>query len=389
MSMQQVASSQISAEVPINENFSTLEHQAVYGKDPRSTAGLTHAYYGGRWGGFSVADGTLTLTASSTNYVVVAIATGVISVSTSSTNWDNDTDYVRVFKITTGTTGPTATEDHRAGPGGVHGGGGGPGGGGSVDLTTDVTGTLPVANGGTGRASHTAYAVVCGGTTSTAAQQSIASVGTSGHVLTSNGAGALPTFQAPTGGGDASTNTATSVDGEVALFSGTGGKTLKRATGSGIPKLTSGVQSIATAGTDYYAPGSTDVAVADGGTGSSTASGARTNLAAAAASQTGEMMCGFIASPSNKDYRICLNAAHGGTITDVTTRSASGTCTATFKINTTALGGTANSVSSTETTQSHASSNVFAAGDDIVITVSSNSSCADMSFTIKYTRTLA
>jgi len=28
-------------------------------------------------------------------------------------------------------------------------------------------------------------------------------------------------------------------------------------------------------------------------------------------------------------------------------------------------------------------------GDDIVLTVSSNSSCADMSFTIKYTRTLA
>ena len=36
--------------------------------------------------------------------------------------------------------------------------------------------------------------------------------------------------------------------------------------------------SAATAGTDYYAPGSTDVAVADGGTGASTAAGARTNL---------------------------------------------------------------------------------------------------------------
>lgn len=41
---------------------------------------------------------------------------------------------------------------------------------------------------------------------------------------------------------------------------------------------TTGVQSIAAAGTDYYAPGSTDVAVADGGTGSSTAAGAATNL---------------------------------------------------------------------------------------------------------------
>lgn len=53
---------------------------------------------------------------------------------------------------------------------------------------------LPVAGGGTGRASHTAYAVLCGGTTPTAAQQSIGSVGTFGQTLVSSGAGALPTF---------------------------------------------------------------------------------------------------------------------------------------------------------------------------------------------------
>ena len=72
-----------------------------------------------------------------------------------------------------------------------------------LPLTTGVTGTLPVANGGTGVALATAYAVLCGGTTSTAALQSIASVGTSGQVLTSNGAGTLPTFQAATGGSPA------------------------------------------------------------------------------------------------------------------------------------------------------------------------------------------
>ena len=56
-------------------------------------------------------------------------------------------------------------------------------------------GTAVVAGGGTGATSFTPYAVLCGGTTSTNPVQSIAGVGTAGQVLTSNGAGALPTFQ--------------------------------------------------------------------------------------------------------------------------------------------------------------------------------------------------
>lgn len=113
-----------------------------------------------------------------------------------------------------------------------------------------------------------------------------------------------------------------------------------------------------------------------------------TGTVGAAATQTGEMIAGFIASPSDKDYRIVVKMAHGGTITETTTISAAGTCTATFKTNSTALGGTANSVSTSEQSQSHSSSNTFSAGDDLVLTVSSNSSCEDMSFSIKYTRTL-
>lgn len=54
---------------------------------------------------------------------------------------------------------------------------------------------VTVDNGGTGNASLTAYAVLCGGTTSTGNMQSIAGVGTANQVLLSNGAGALPTFQ--------------------------------------------------------------------------------------------------------------------------------------------------------------------------------------------------
>ena len=54
---------------------------------------------------------------------------------------------------------------------------------------------------------------------------------------------------------DKTESTATSsVDSEIALFSGTGGKTFKRASTSGILKAASGVLSAATAGTDYLAP---------------------------------------------------------------------------------------------------------------------------------------
>jgi len=102
-----------------------------------------------------------------------------------------------------------------------------------------------------------------------------------------------------------------------------------------------------------------------------------------------EFISGIIAVPTNADYKIVVNIPYAVTITDTTTISTSGTCTATFKINTTALGGTANSVSISEQTQTHSSANAAAAGDDIVITVSANSTCQNMSFTIKMTRTLA
>lgn len=55
---------------------------------------------------------------------------------------------------------------------------------------------VDVAHGGTGVASTTAYGVLLGGTTSTGAFQN-AGVGSATQVLTSNGAGAAPTWQSP------------------------------------------------------------------------------------------------------------------------------------------------------------------------------------------------
>jgi len=60
--------------------------------------------------------------------------------------------------------------------------------------------TAVVAGGGTGNTTFTAYSVICAGTTATGAFQNVSGVGTATQVLTSNGAGTLPTWQAVAGG---------------------------------------------------------------------------------------------------------------------------------------------------------------------------------------------
>ena len=78
-------------------------------------------------------------------------------------------------------------------------------------------GTTVVAGGGTGVTSATAYSVICGGTTSTGAFQPLASVGSSNQVLTSNGAGALPSFQSVSASGAIITITGNSGGAEAPL----------------------------------------------------------------------------------------------------------------------------------------------------------------------------
>jgi hypothetical protein len=67
---------------------------------------------------------------------------------------------------------------------------------------TDISGTpalpLAVASGGTGRASHTAYALIIGGSTTTNPQQSIGNPGTTGCLLRSNGSSASPVWTTAT-----------------------------------------------------------------------------------------------------------------------------------------------------------------------------------------------
>lgn len=115
------------AEVPVNENFETLSAAGIFGKRHTVTTGLTWGYYGGRYNGNTVTDGTVTLTDATTNYVVVKRSDGVVSTSTATTNWSNATDYARLYQLTTAGGVVTATVDARFDTGGLLNGGGGGG----------------------------------------------------------------------------------------------------------------------------------------------------------------------------------------------------------------------------------------------------------------------
>lgn len=123
--LDQLASSQSSKEIRINELFDAASPATLYGRRAATTTGLSWGYYGGRYASFTVANGTVTLTASTTNYVVAAKASGAVSVSTASTNWDDANNYERCYKIVTGTASVTSYEDHRQAMGGGGSGGGG------------------------------------------------------------------------------------------------------------------------------------------------------------------------------------------------------------------------------------------------------------------------
>ena len=109
--------------------------------------------------------------------------------------------------------------------------------------------------------------------------------GTSTHVLTSNGAGAAPTFQAATGGvsdgdkGDITVSgsgaTWTIDNGVVTLAKqadmATASLVGRNTAGAGAPEVITDIPTAVTIGTKYiYRADGTDVPVADGGTGAST-----------------------------------------------------------------------------------------------------------------------
>lgn len=111
----------LNAHVNVNDNFTSTSPSGAFGRAAPTTTGLTWGYYGGVIFGNVIADGTLTLTASTTNYVVASKVTGVVSVSTTTTNW-NSASYAQLYQVVTGTSTITSFTDYRQAYGGFIGG---------------------------------------------------------------------------------------------------------------------------------------------------------------------------------------------------------------------------------------------------------------------------
>jgi len=133
------------ADVVATGNFNAVAPAGMYGRNPATSSGRVWGYYGGRFDDSNtVADASVTATASNTTYVVASRADGSVSSSTSNTNFLDTANYIQVAVLvanaTNITNGSGLGVDWRPSPyGGTGGGGGGSGTVTSVGVQTDTS----------------------------------------------------------------------------------------------------------------------------------------------------------------------------------------------------------------------------------------------------------
>ena len=93
-----IVQGQGSQDIKANALFDALGTASLYGRRAATCSGLVWGYYGGNVTQSNgtmqqVSNGTLTLTASTTNYVVAQKSDGAVSFSTATTNWNNRSAY--------------------------------------------------------------------------------------------------------------------------------------------------------------------------------------------------------------------------------------------------------------------------------------------------------
>ena len=107
-----------SQDAQANALYDAASPATVYGRRASTTTGLTLGYYGGC---VTKSDGTLTqvanstvsLTPSTTNYITALKESGVVYCNTTTTNWNNTANYWRLYSVVAGVSTITSYTDER------------------------------------------------------------------------------------------------------------------------------------------------------------------------------------------------------------------------------------------------------------------------------------
>jgi len=113
-----VSESQSLKATKVNELMDATSPASMYGRRASACSGNTWGYYGGmvtQAGGAtaSIANGTLTLALSATNYIVAQKSDGVVSSSAATTNWNDTANYWRLYSVVCGASTATDWTDYR------------------------------------------------------------------------------------------------------------------------------------------------------------------------------------------------------------------------------------------------------------------------------------
>lgn len=246
------------------------------------------------------------------------------------------------------------------------------------------------------------------------------SAASNGLVYTAQGDGTCA-FDSVAGTGDV-VGPASSVNNEMALFSGTSGKSIARASGTGVCKASSGVVSFGDV--DLTAEVTGALPVANGGTNSSTAlnndrvmvssSGAVVESGTIDTTELGYLngvssaiqtqldgkapsdgdgivdhICFHIETPDDKPYYLVAYAHYPFTIDSIVTDVDSGTANGALEVDGTPVTGCTSSdisISSTEATNTCSGGNTVSVGETVELVITSNSSAAELRGCVKITR---
>ena len=221
-----IAVNQANKESVVNALFDAASPGMLWGRHASACSGLTWGYYGGIYmvgtTANAIANGTVTLTASTTNYVYADNATGAVSVNTTGV----PAGKIPLYTIVTGTTTVTSYTDNRSyQPSAIAGGGSVTSVGLSAPAQFSVSGS-PVTGSGTLSltwANQTANYVLAGPTSGAAAAPTFrALVGADIPVFVGSGASHAP-GGVPDPGATAGTTRFLREDGTWNIPPGSGG----------------------------------------------------------------------------------------------------------------------------------------------------------------------